>query len=452
MEIIQFVHEGLGNSSYVVGIGNGEAVTVDPDRNVDRYIQAAAAKGLQITKVLETHLHADFITGSIEMAERTGARLLVPAGAEARFPHQPLFAGSRLELGESWLEAVASPGHTPEHLSYVLRRGRMPPVLFSGGSLIVGGAARTDLISPQQTGELTRHQHRTVHGAFKHLPDETVLYPTHGGGSFCSTGSADKRTSTLGEERASNPVLSPRDEADFVRWFPSTFPSAPAYFFKLRPLNQAGPKPVADIPFPKGLGAKEFNRLRASALVVDVRPVDEYSNGHIPGSLSIAFRDVFATWLGWLVPIETPLLFVPGETPIKDVVEQSMLVGFEDFVGFLDGGLRAWQEAGRPVARSRFVDAGEAQREINRGALVLDIRERNEFAAGHIEGALNIPLGSLPHEVGKVPVDRTVVTYCGHGERAATAVSVLERAGRRGAQNIRGGFGSWVAAGNQRSR
>jgi len=450
MNVIPFVHEGLGNSSYLVGLPGGEALLVDPDRNVDRYLRAAADQGWRISAVLETHLHADFISGTHEFGARrevAETRLFVPSGSEARFPHQPVAPGAAIAVGGVLVEPVASPGHTPEHLSYVLRAPQGPPSLFSGGSLIVGGAARTDLISPHQTDALTRDQHRTTHHAFAALPDATLLYPTHGGGSSCSTGSGGERTSTLGAERATNPVMLVPDEDEFASWFPATFPAAPAYFFKLRPINQAGPMPTGSIAPPPGLSASEFAaRREAGALVVDVRAVETYSASHIPGALSNPFRDAFGVWLGWLTDLQTPLLFVLGDVPLDRVIEEARLVGFERFAGVLDGDMASWEAAGYEVAHSELVSGTAAREALSKGAFALDIRERDEFASGHVEGAVHIPLGQLPQRTEEPPADRPLVVYCGHGERASSAISILERAGYRDLLNIDGGFDAWREA------
>ncbi|MEO6197444.1 MAG: MBL fold metallo-hydrolase, partial [Dehalococcoidia bacterium] len=208
MQITQFVHEGLGNSSYLVQTEPGLAVAIDPDRTVRRYLQSAEAQGLQINTVLETHVHADFITGALEIASATGGTVYNSAGSDVRYNHHPLTGGDYITHGDTTIEVLATPGHTPEHLSYVLRTPGAEPLLFSGGSLIVGGAARTDLLGPDLFEQLTRSQYHTLRDAFTALPDAALLYPTHGGGSFCSAGAGSQRASTLGEQRAMNPVLS----------------------------------------------------------------------------------------------------------------------------------------------------------------------------------------------------------------------------------------------------
>lgn len=444
MTVIPFIHEGLGNSSYLVTFGGRDALLVDPDRNVERYFVAARDRGLRIVGALETHLHADFVSGANELAARQTVKVFVPGDAQAHFPHVPVHTREPLTLDGFQIEPIPSPGHTREHMSYVVRPPHGPALLFSGGSLIVGGAARTDLIAPDATEALTRQQYHTIQRAFSALPNGTELYPTHGGGSFCSIGSSDRRTSTLGEERNTNPLLAIADEAEFVRWFPSTFPAAPRYFSHMRAINQAGATVRSRISLPPPLRPSEFQAASdAGSLVVDLRPAGEYSAEHIPGALSNPLRDAYATWLGWLVRLETPLLFVLGDESLSAAVDESLLVGFERFAGWLDGGMAAWRSAGLPVSTTDFIDAPLARRAIVGGAAALDVRELDEFTAGHIEGALHIPLGVLQDRVHLVPRDRPVVVYCGHGERASTAASLLERAGVGPILNIDGGFGAW---------
>ena len=447
-DIVPFVHEGLGNSSYLVGIGNGEALLIDPHRSIARYLAAAEARNWRITGVLETHLHADFVSGGIEVRAATGAELFVPDESGVRFPHRSVSAGARLQLGSATISSIASPGHTPEHQSYAVRLDGHQPALFSGGSLIVGGAARTDLIAPDRTDALTRAQFRSITQAFRELPDATLLLPTHGGGSFCSTGGGSgSRTSTLGEERSSNPLLAHGDEDEFAAWFPTTFPAAPDYFFRMRAFNQRGPRLRREIAPPPRVSPSDFDRARTAALVVDLRPQAKFMAEHIPGAMSNTFRDQFATWLGWVVPESTALLFVLGDESLERVLDECLLVGYERFAGVLEGGMSGWKSAGLPVEHAPLVNAAETRKQISNGALALDVREENEFDAGHIPNARHIPLGDLAERSQELPRDRPIVTYCGHGERSATALSILERLGFKDLANFDGGFGAWEDAG-----
>lgn len=443
MTIIPFVHEGLGNSSYLVGNGDGTALLVDPDRSVGRYLAAAEARGWRITHVFETHLHADFVSGACEVRAATGAELFVPGAARVEFPHRPVGAGDHVETGAGTMLSIASAGHTPEHTSYLLRADGLPPALFSGGSLMVSGAARTDLIAPDQTDILTRAQFRTITTAFAELPEETLLLPTHGGGSFCSTGSGRERTSTLGKERRTNPLLTITSEDEFARWFPTTFPAAPDYFFRMRPINQKGPRLRSEIPLPPLLEPAEFDRLRPRALVIDTRRQAEFMAAHLPGAMSNTFRDAFATWLGWLVAEDVTLLFVTGEESVERVVDECLLVGYERFAGVLARGVPAWQGAGLPTMSAGLVDADGGRKLLLEGAIALDVRERDEFEAGHLPEAVHIPLGELAGRAVELPRDRPILTYCGHGERSATALSLLERLDFRCLTNLDGGFDGW---------
>jgi hydroxyacylglutathione hydrolase len=249
--------------------------------------------------------------------------------------------------------------------------------------------------------------------------------------------------STLGEERAHNPLLLLDDEDEFVRWFPSTFRAAPSYFFKTRPINQAGPRLRREIPQPPPLSPEEFDHLRQHALVIDVRPMADYTERHVPGSLSNTFRSVYATWLGWLVPREVPLLFVTGQVPLERVVDESLLVGYEHFAGWLAGGMEAWAASGRPVQEAKLVDARQARQALQEGAVSLDVREQQEFESGHIPGSIHIPLGSLESHLDRLPKGNPILVYCGHGERSATGLSLLERADFGPLLNLDGGIGAW---------
>lgn len=445
MEPIQFVREGLGNSSYLIPTADGEAVVIDPDRDVRRYLLAASQADLRITGIVETHLHADFVSGSREIAARTGATLFAPADSHLAFPYTPVRDRVPFRAGDIVFEPVASPGHTLEHLSYVVRLPLQAPLLFSGGALIVGGAARTDLIAPDQTDGLTRAQYRTITQAFAHLPDTTVLLPTHGGGSFCSSGAGGERTSTLGHERQANPLMRVPTEDEFAAWFPTTFPAVPAYFTRMRPLNQRGPRLRSEIASPPNLDAAEFNAAaRRGGVIIDTRPQAEFMRGHIPGAISNTLREGFATWLGWLVPEDARLFFVADSATLDEVIEQSLLVGYEQFGGVLASGMEGWERAGLPIREAPLISAREAAAVLADGGMAVDVREPTETLASVIPGAATLPLGELAERAGTLPRDRPLVLYCGHGERSATGLSLLERAGFTDLYNLDGGIGAWA--------
>jgi hydroxyacylglutathione hydrolase len=300
---VSLVDEGLGNSSYLIDLGDGRALVVDPVRHPGDYLALAERRGLRIAYTVETHLHADFVSGSRELAA-LGALVVAPAAARLEFPAKGLTDGDDLDLGGLRLRALATPGHTPEHLSYLLLDGDAPVALFSGGSLLVGAVARTDLIDPEQTDELARQLWRSLHDRILVLPDDLPVYPTHGAGSFCSAPAGDDRVTTIGRERRTNPLLAAGDEDAFVERLRASLGTFPPYFLRLRAVNRRGP--VVHGPGPgrlPSLAAADVARLRdAGTVVVDARPIDRFASGHIPGAVSIALRPSFATWLGWLVP------------------------------------------------------------------------------------------------------------------------------------------------------
>jgi glyoxylase-like metal-dependent hydrolase (beta-lactamase superfamily II)/rhodanese-related sulfurtransferase len=436
---VAFVDDGLGNSSYLLDLGDGRALVVDPARDATPYLAAAERAGLSIVFTVETHLHADFLTGSRELAAR-GATVLAPRAGGIEWPHRGFDHGDELVLGGLRLEAVATPGHTPEHLSWLVLDGTRPLALFSGGALLVDAVARTDLIAPDQTEPLARSLWRSLQERILTLPDDLAVYPTHGAGSFCAAPTNGERTTTIGRERAANPLLAAPDEDAFVALLLAGYGSYPPYFLRLRERNRRGPD-VLGSPFPPlpALDAGDVRRhLADGAVLVDARPVASWAAAHVLGAISIPLRPQFGSWLGWLVPDDRPLIFVlePGQHA-ADLVRQALTIGYERLAGAVVGGVEAWQAAGLPVASTELVDAARVDRRV------LDVRQDNEHAAGHIPASLHIELGDIDRDPTAVPMGDLAV-MCGHGERAATAASLLERAGRTDIAVVIGGPEDWA--------
>ncbi len=457
MRVEVFHDPGLGNGSYLLEVAPGKAVLVDPDRRVTRYLRGVDDLGWELVAVLDTHLHADFVSGSLEIARATGAELILPSEAGVGFAHRGVRGGDRIDLGDLELEVRATPGHSPEHVAYVARvdgggLNREQPdevAIFSGGALIAGGAARSDLVAPELTDELTRAAFRSAREAFADLPDAAMLYPTHGGGSFCSAGSGGSHTTLLAVERVSNEVLTfEGDEDDFVAWWPTTFPAIPTYFGRMRDVNAAGPRPVAGIEPPAPLDPAAFHAARDAehALVIDCRRPDAYGAAHVPGSLAIPFRDSFPTWLGWLAPADARLLLVVDEADLPAIVDACLLVGYESFGGWLRGGVEAWADEDLPVRSLPTIGEPDAVPWLAMGAQPLDVREPHEVELGRIAGAVAIPLGRLDDGIDDVPSGRPLLAYCGSGLRSVTAASILERRGVGPVVNLRGGYGAWRQA------
>ncbi len=436
--IIPVVDEGLGNSAYLVDLGDGRALAVDPARDLRAVDASAEQRGLRVVAAAETHLHADFVSGATRLAARDGARVYGSAAGGRKFPHIGLGDGDEVDLGGLTLRAWATPGHTGEHLAYLLLDGNRTLGVFTGGSLLVGAAARTDLVSPEQTEPLARAHYASLRRLVT-LPAHTAVWPTHGAGSFCSAPPGVERTTTIGQEKATNPLLAAADEDAFIAALLRSLGTFPPYFLRLAEVNRRGPAlPPADTAL-AALTAEQVVRLRAAgAQVVDVRRPAEYAAGHLPGSLAITLREVFATWLGWLVTDPaTPLVFVRADNQDPDeIVWQARKVGYDTLAGELTGGIAAWTAAGQPVATVPVLDPAEVD-----PARVVDVRQAGEYAIGHLPAARNIELGAL---AGTDLPAGPVVTMCGHGERAATAASVLERAGHRGVAVLPVGAEEWA--------
>lgn len=429
--------EGLGNTSWVLNL-DGAAVVVDPERDPMPYEAAAEQLGVPIVVAVETHLHADFVTGSRELAGR-GARVAAAAEGHIEWPHEGMRDGDELDFGQWRLQAMATPGHTPEHLSYLLREDGRARAVFTGGSLLVGAVARTDLIDPGDTEALTRALYRSINHRLLELPDDVLVLPTHGAGSFCSAAGGARRWTTIGDERRSNPLLAIEDEDAFVREVIAGFGSYPPYFKRMREVNRRGPAVYGAFPALRSLTVEQVHELGGHGKVVDVRSVADYAAGHVRGSLANALRPQFASWLGWLVENpNTPLIFVTDEhTDRPELVRQCLNVGYEQLAGEIT--FEAWQREGGEIVSTPLVGADQLT-----DVGVLDVRQALEFASGHVPGADHVELGALPTHAGSL--DGPLVVMCGHGERAATAASVLESAGRNGIGILQGGPSDWAAA------
>jgi glyoxylase-like metal-dependent hydrolase (beta-lactamase superfamily II)/rhodanese-related sulfurtransferase len=438
-QIVSVVDEGLGNSSYLVDLGDRRAMVIDPSRDPRPYVAAADRWGLRVAFSAETHLHADFVSGSRELAA-SGAQVLAALAGGTEFPHQGLVDGDEVDLGGLVLRALATPGHTPEHLCYLLLDANKPVALFSGGSLLAGAVARTDLIAPEQTEELARALWRSVHARILSLPDDLPVYPTHGAGSFCSAPAGTERSTTIGGEKAANPLLAAPDEEAFVKMLLDGLGTYPPYFRLLREVNRRGPAVYGANPPPLAqLASGRVHRLVAEgAVIVDVRAVEAFAAGHIAGSLSIPLRPQFATWLGWLVEPDQPVVFVLESDQDRDeVVRQALNVGYERLAGELVGGIEGWVAGGGLLERINLVSAAEVT------GPVIDVRQAAEFASGHLPAAVNIELGSI----ADLPLQPEPVTVmCGHGERAMTAASILGTSGHQHLAVVVGGPGDWALA------
>ena len=439
MQVHEFVDPGLGHSSYVIDLGDGTAAVVDPPRFPTEQETLVERNGWELRWTIDTHSHADYVTGSPGLVARRSVTFLAPAASALATAHRAVVDGERVELAAGVvLTPIATPGHTPDHHAFVLEVGGVPEAVFTGGSLMVGTVGRTDLCGPDLAVPLAHEMFRSLH-RFDILPDAVTVYPTHGAGSFCSAPGAADRTSTLGRERATNPLLTTTDEDAFVARLVDGFGTFPTYFARLPELNRRGPTRIDTLPALPRLDADTVaHHVASGAVVVDARPFRAFGAGHLPGSLSNTLRPVFGSWLGWLVPADTPLVFVLDADQDRDeLIRQCLDVGHENLVGELDGGIDAWDAPGRPLATIEVVGLDQLD------GPVIDVRQSNEYAAGHLPGARNVELGSVA--VAPLPTGDATTVMCGHGERAMSAASLLAARGVT-TRVFDGGPDTWTTA------
>jgi hydroxyacylglutathione hydrolase len=409
--------------------------------------------GLRIAYSLDTHLHNDFVSGAREIAAAAGARIGASAEAGLHFDHLPLSEGSRVQLGELSIRVLATPGHTPEHISFTISQGegQPPESIFTGGALIAGGAARTDLLGEEHAEAYARDLYKSIHQKLVRFPDEVSLYPTHGAGSFCAAPAVTDRTTTIGQERAWNPLVQTINEDEFVTKALSGLPSYPMYFKYMRRLNQVGPALLGGVPVLQALDPDAFHqRSLQGAAVLDTRPPLDFMAGHIPGAFGIPLSAPLITWAGWVIPFGSPILLVSDSAAQREAAVRNLIrIGYDDLRGYLEGGMAAWEMEKRPVSRTAVIHVDELQRRLDRpeAPVVLDVRSDAEWQSGRLPGAFHIEAGRLPFANLPFPEAAETVVHCGHADRSTVAISVLERRGFRDLALLEGGIKAWRNAG-----
>jgi hydroxyacylglutathione hydrolase len=422
--------EALGDRSYIAHDGTS-AVVVDPQRDIDRVEARLGDLGVRCALVVETHIHNDYVTGGYQLAREAGVDYVVAAADQVAFDRRPVADGDELSVGTLSVRAVATPGHTDHHLSYVVSDGQGPAAVFTGGSLLYGSVGRTDLVDPHRTEELTRTQYRSARRLAEALPPDTRIYPTHGFGSFCSAGTvAGGEVRTIGAEREANTALTEPDEQAFVDRIVANLTAYPAYYAHMAPINRTGPAPI-DLSPPKLVEPDELHaHIAAGGWVVDLRDRTAYAADHVAGTLGIELAGQFATWLGWLIPWGTPLMVVGAtEQQVTDAQRHLARIGIDDLAGHTtdapDRLASREQRSSYPtVGFAEVIGAGLDEG----GGRVLDVRHDHEWAAGHIPGAVHLPLHELPQRTAELPGTRLWV-HCASGYRASIAASLLDRAG-----------------------
>lgn len=464
----RFEVKGLAHYSYAVGCqaapapGGAAIAIVDPERNIDVYQQYARSQGARITHVLETHIHADYASGARELAQATGAKLMVSAYDagelyEVKFPHHDFHDGESIEIGSVRITAVHTPGHTPEHLSFLVfdstRSPSAPMLMLSGDFLFVGSLGRPDLLGEEAKHALAAKLYDSVRHKLAGFPDGLEIYPAHGAGSMCGAGMSGNPSSTLGQERIANPYLNPDlTQPQFIQCILASVPPFPDYYVRMKKLNSAGPAILGKLPGQEAIPVSPFKRLIDEGhIVIDLRGPTAFSAGHIPRSFGIGQGNNLATWAAWVVPYDTPLLLVAENAAEVAAAARSLIrVGLDSIAGWLQGGIEAWKNAGLPLTSMHTPTVQQVSQQLAAAAnlRILDVRSHEEWNAGHIEGAIHIMGGELPRRVNELsPDEGPIAVICAGGYRSTVAASVLERAGFAEVSNIMGGMTGWQRAG-----
>jgi hydroxyacylglutathione hydrolase len=447
----QFYLGCLAHASYLLA-SEGEAVVVDPQRDVELYLTAAAQHGFTIRHIVESHLHADFVSGHKELAARTGAKIYIGAQAGAIFPHVPVRDGFELKFGKASIRVLETPGHTPESICLVVtdeEKSRSPWAVLTGDTLFIGDVGRPDL-SPRHTpAELAGLLYDSLHHKLLTLPDNVLVYPAHGAGSLCGKNMRAERSSTIGTERLTNYALQIKSREAFVTQLTSNLPARPEYFLKDAEINRTGAPALSDLPPLRGIAPPELNTmLNEGEIVLDVRPGDEFAAGHVPGSVNIALEGQFASWAGTVLGLSShPVLIAGPHSQLEEARLRLARVGIEVLDGYLEGGVAAWKQAGFPVATISQMTVGELDARLRSHELqVLDVRREPEWDAAHIAGATWWPLDNFRVSPPEMDHAAPIAVHCKGGYRSMIASSLLQRAGFKHVINLIGGFDAWQQA------
>ena len=435
----------------------GEAVVVDPQRDVELYLKAAADHGVTIRHIIESHLHADFVSGHQELAARTGATIYMGAQAGATFPHIPVGDGFELQFGKASIRVLETPGHTPESICMVVtnddvadgNESAMPWAVLTGDTLFIGDVGRPDL-SPRHTpAQLAGLLYDSLHGKLLKLADNVLVYPAHGAGSLCGKNMRAERSSTIGTERLTNYALQIKSREDFIAQLTSNLPARPDYFLKDAEINRTGASALSELPALRAIAPAELNALvSAGELALDVRPGDEFAAGHVPGSVNIALGGQFASWAGTVLGLSAhPVLIAESVAQLEEARLRLTRVGIEVLDGYLDGGVAAWKQAGFSLATISQMTAGELDAQLKSHAVqVLDVRREPEWDAGHIESATWWPLDNFRVSPPEIDQNAPLAVHCKGGYRSMIASSLLQRAGFKQVINVIGGLDAWQQA------
>jgi hydroxyacylglutathione hydrolase len=447
----QFYLGCLAHASYLLA-SEGEAVVVDPQRDVELYLAAAAQQGVAIRHIVETHLHADFVSGHKELAARTGAKIYIGAEAGAMFSHVPVGDGYELRFGKASIRVRETPGHTPESICLVVtdeEKSPAPWAVLTGDTLFIGDVGRPDL-SPRHTpAQLAGLLYDSLHQKLLALADDVLVYPAHGAGSLCGKNMRAERSSTIGTERLTNYALQIKSREEFITQLTRNLPARPEYFVKDAEINRAGAGALSDLPPLRPVTPAELNAmLSGGEIALDVRPGDEFAAGHVPGSVNIALSGQFASWAGAVLGLSAhPVLIGDSDSQLEQARLRLARVGIEVLDGYLDGGIPAWKKSGFALATISQLTAGEIDARLKLNDVqVLDVRREPEWDAAHIENATWWPLDNFRVSPPELDHNAPIAVHCKGGYRSMIASSLLQRAGFKQIINVIGGFDAWQEA------
>ena len=443
----------LAQASYLIG-SEGEAAVVDPRRDVDEYLEEARREGLTIRHIIETHLHADFVSGHRELAARTGARIYIGAKAGAKFDHVPVRDGDEISFGAVTLRFLETPVHTPESVCVLVTdhaQSEAPSAVLTGDTLFIGDVGRPDLLGAKiSPDDLAGALYDSLHEKLLTLPDSVQVFPAHGAGSLCGRNISKETSSTIGEQRRFNYALRPMTREAFVRQVTSDLPEAPDYFRRDVEMNRNGAGALRDLPPLRALSPDDVEALLDNgAAALDVRGVDEFGGGHVPGSLHIGLSGQFASWAGAILPADAPIVLVAADAADTEQARMRLArVGIENVAGYLSGGTESWSGSGRSLATTEQIDVAELRRRMgSQTAWLLDVRRPAERENARIQDAVPVPLSELPGRTAELDRAAPVAAICAGGYRSSIASSVLERAGFTRVANVVGGMDAWTESG-----
>ena len=446
--------EGLAQASFVLASDETrQAVVIDPRRDVEVYLQIAAAHDLTIAHIYETHIHADYASGARELASRTGATMHLSAIGESEFEHDAVNDGDVLEVGELRFEVLLTPGHTPEHICILVSntaRPSDPPTLFSGDMLFVGSVGRPDLLGEEQTRTLATALYHTIHDKLMPLDDAIIVYPGHGAGSACGKAIGNDPSTTMGQEKRFNFAFQPASEAQFVAMILDGLPDPPPYFPVMKRLNKRGPAILGTVPTPDVVGSDVLRAIQQDGTtLLDVRSAERFGEGFLTGSLNIGLGPSLPNWAGWAVSYQRPIVLVVDDAAdVDEAVTWLIRIGLDNVTGYTVADSDAWREAGLAVESIDQIDPRTANARLAAGALqLLDVRNADEWNSGHVPGAHNIPVGPLVHGSDGLDRDRPVAVMCAAGYRSSLGASALKQRGYDNVINVVGGMDAWRAAG-----